>query len=823
MHSTTQAHRHVAKTALVRFTPSPIVMAVHLALLAIGLQAGVTFAADKNTVNSSTANAEVRSVNVAAGPLGRALASFATARGILLSFDSSMTDGKSSTGLHGNYSLHSGFAELLKGSGLQLAIKADGNYTLQVSPDIVVGTSAATTLPTVNVTASAENAWGPAHGLVAHRSATATKTDTPLIETPQSIAVVTADQMTLMKAQTLEDALAYTAGLVTVAGYSSSFDQFTSRGFTIGDDSGSIYRDGLKLSGTSWASGQQEPYGLERVEFLKGASSVLYGASSPGGIVNTVTKRPNGETLREVNLEVGNLNHRQLAADLGGKLTQDGDWSWRLTALARDEDTGVDYIPNNSRYIAPALKWQPSAATSLTLLTHYQEKETAYRYPLPMVGTLLPSPFGKLPSDRFVGEPDFDEQKTTQYSLGYVFEHAFSDNVKLRHSARYLDSRATVRFTTVFDNSDPTAISRGAVTEYERTTGFSTDTSLEYKLQTGAVKHTILGGIDYSRYSPESIWYLSSVDDLNLYNPVYGSAIGPRSQLNSLSDKSVITRVGAYLQEQMKINDKWVVLLGGRQDWAKQRTSPYFGATNYESESDKAFTGRAGLVYLADNGLAPYFSYSESFEPKNGQNELGKRFKPTTGKQYEVGVRFQPKDSDLLLSASLYELTQQNVVTSDASVFPTLSRQVGEVRSRGLELEAKGKVTRNLSVIAAYAYTDAETTRSLVVDEVGNRTANVPRNQVSIWGDYNFAAYGLTGLRAGLGARYLSSTRDGSTNSPTIPGYTLFDALVVYEDGEWRYSLNIKNLTDKEYLNCSFGDCTYGEPRKVIAAVTKRW
>jgi iron complex outermembrane recepter protein len=759
--------------------------------------------------------------NIPAGTLDQVLNRYASAAGVLLSADAALTQGKQSPGLKGSYTAAEGFAKLLGEHQLEAVVGNNGSYSLRPVRSAM--------LPEVKVTAAEENAWGPVYGYAAKRSATGTKTDTPLIETPQSIAVVTADQMNALKAQTLEDALSYTAGIVSNAGYSSSFDQFISRGFKIGDDSGNIYRDGLKLSGTSWASGQQETYGLERVEFLKGASSVLYGAASPGGIINTVSKRPTGDKIREVNIQAGNMSHRQLAADIGDKLNEDGSLSWRLVALARDENTGTDYVPNDSRYFAPSLKWQPSADTSLTVLANYQERKTAYRYGLPAVGTLIRSPWGKIPSNRFIGEPGFDRQENTQIGIGYVFEHAFSEQTSIRHSLRYIDSEADVRFTSPLGGLDPIGRSytgRTPIQEYERTSGFSTDTSITHKAQTGAVSHTLLGGLDYSRYKPESEWHVNpfGFPDLDLYAPVYGASPGTLSPYAPLSNKQDLIRTGVYFQDQMKIADKWVLLLGGRKDWTENKLSRYFGAENYASEKADKFTGRAGAVYLADNGFAPYVSFSQSFEPQAGTDRHRNPFKPTTGEQYEMGLRYQPKNADYLISASVFNLTQQNILTPDPAN-PTLFKvQTGEARSRGFELEAKGRLGRYANVLAAYAYTKAEITESNEPGMVGQRMANVPRNQFSLWGDYQMAQFGLPNLKLGLGTRYIGSTEDVQGTGAKVPSYTLFDAMASYDiSSTWRLSLNARNIGDKEYLSCSGALCLYGEPRKVILAATLRW
>jgi iron complex outermembrane recepter protein len=297
------------------------------------------------------------------------------------------------------------------------------------------------TLPVIRTTAKRddETATGPVYGYVAKRSATGTKTDTPILETPQSVSVVTKEQVDALKSQNLTDALGYTAGISRLEGYDRTTDNFMIRGFEAYAGGGSFYRDGLKYTPNLY-DGQQEPYGLERIEILKGASSVLFGNAAPGGIVNTVSKMPTLDPLHELNLEFGNNRRKQLSGDFSGALTEDGAWSYRLTGLVRDSNSFVDHVPDDRVYIAPALTWRPSSQTSLTLLAHYQRNRTAYVYGLPAEGTLYTNVNGQIPSSRFVGEPDFDKYDGEIKSAGYLFEHTLSEGLKIRSSLRHVSA-----------------------------------------------------------------------------------------------------------------------------------------------------------------------------------------------------------------------------------------------------------------------------------------------------------------------------------------------------------------------------------------------
>jgi iron complex outermembrane receptor protein len=792
--------------------------------IAQGLALGLLAAAGSAQAAEPPSQAQTaarKTYAIPAGGLEGVLNRFGRESGTLLSFPAALTAGLQSEGLNGAYTVPEALQHLLRGTGLAPAAQGNGSYTL-VKRSEASNAAPEATLPQVTVNGVAESATGPAGGYAAKRSASATKTDTAIVETPQAIAVITAEQLAILKPTSLGAAIAYTPGIVADAGYSNSFDVFYSRGFRLSDTSGGIYRDGLKFGGAGWASGQQETYGLERIELIKGAASVLYGAAAPGGVLNTVTKRPGADMVNEVRASGGTLGRRELAADLGGAIG--GEWSWRVTGVARNDGTQIDHIPNNGRYLAPALKWQPSAATSLTLMAYLHERRTAYQYPLPAEGTLLPSPYGQLPRGRFIGEPGFDRQDASQHGLSYLFEHAFSGQTRLRHGVRYVESKNHVLFTGLegADESNPRLQYRTAYDEWERTSGVSSDTSIEHRWTAGGLAHTTLAGIDHARHKPESEWSIASIGSLDIFAPAYGAQPGEMTQVAPYSTRAKATRTGLYVQDQMKLGERWVFLLGGRHDWARDASSLLAGAPKWSSESSEAFTGRAGAVYLAENGLAPFASFSQSFEPQSGTDAAGARFKPTRGEQVELGVRWQVPDTGLLLSASAYRLTQQNLVTSDPRQ-PALRLQTGEVRADGVELEAKGRVNKHVNVIASYAYTDARTTRSLRPNDIGMRQPSMPQHQAALWSDVALAAVGLHGVKAGLGARYTGTTIDVRGTGAKVPSSTVLDALLGYESGQWHASLNFSNLANRGTLACSYGSCAYGEGRRVTATVGYLW
>lgn len=396
--------------------------------------------------------------------------------------------GLSSRAVNGRLTSEQALRELLAGTSLEAIRMNNGGFAIR-RPAV-----SGATLPTVNVTDS-ETAAGPVQGYVARRSSTGTKTDTPILETPQSITVIGAQEIETLKSQSLQDALGYAAGVTRAEGLDRTSDSLYLCGFrTTG-----MYRDGSLFTANIY-DGRQEPYGLERIELLKGASSVIFGSVSPGGVVNTVSKRPTTEKIRELNIDVGSFGRRQVSGDFAGALDDEGKWSYRLVALKRDSDSFIDRVPDDRTYVAPSLKWQPDANTSLTLLAEVQKDRTTYVYGLPAYGTLLPNINGQIPRNRFIGEAGRDKFDLDRYSIGYLFEHAFSEKLKLRNSMRYYNAKSSY-FST--DGWGLSADQRSVVERYyqprwDRSSAFVTDTSLQYQLDQGRVKHTMLVGFDYA-------------------------------------------------------------------------------------------------------------------------------------------------------------------------------------------------------------------------------------------------------------------------------------------------------------------------------------
>ncbi|WP_241024738.1 TonB-dependent siderophore receptor [Burkholderia sp. Ac-20365] len=699
------------------------------------------------------------------------------------------------------------------------------------STDTPASTSGAQ-LPEVKISAQRDNpAVGAADGYVPVTATTATKTDTPLIETPQSVSVVTRDQMTDQNVQSVPEALRYTAGVVSEirGGSAAGAPYLFSRGFYLEQ-----FLDGSRLPSDvsfGYAIPSFDPYGLERIDVLHGPSSVLYGQANPGGVANLVSKQPTTTPVHEVFFTTGSHNRVEGGFDLGGALTPDGTLSYRLTAAATDVDTQVNDTKQKHVYIAPAITWKPDQDTTLTVLAKYQrDPDVGYYNFVPALGSLYDTPNGKISSHTNLGDPNFDSHSKTQASIGYEFEHHFNPVWTFRQNLRYTYVRDD--FSNVFANGfasgSDTELNRYSFFNDESAKFFTVDNQAQAKFSTGAVAHTVLMGFDYQRVLYRETVGLGAAPQLNPFAPVYQPIATPAA----FSDDNIrMKQFGLYAQDQIAWG-KWRFLIGGREDWASSDDNNPL-TQSVTSQSERAFTWRAGLVYLFDNGFAPYASFAKSFDPQAGVLADGSAAKPTTARQYEVGVKYQPPGYNSFITASAFDLNERNVLTSDLA-HPGFSDQAGQVRARGFELEGHASLTNNLNIVASYTYLSNVTTESndttTTIDGAttslqGKTPWGIPRHLASAWLDYTLHGGTLRGLGFSGGVRYLGASYDQS-NSIRVPSVTLIDAAIHYDTGaHWLFSVNGTNLFNRQYVSTCFSAaaCTYGDGVEVLATARYRW
>lgn len=676
-----------------------------------------------------------------------------------------------------------------------------------------------------------ESVTSPLQGYVAKESAAGTKTATPLRKTPQSISVITREQMDDQAAASVADALSYSSGVLTnYRGNSNRNDEIIARGFRYAPK----FLDGLSygLSGQAGAAGQIDPWLLERVEMIHGPASVLYGQVNPGGIVAMTSKRPIAQSIHKVQLSTGNQHLGEAAFDFGGKLNDDNTLFYRLNGIA---STKHEFVKDNKQQrmaIAPAITWLPNADTSFTLLTMYQnEPKAGYRNFLPASGTLKESSAGFIPYDFNVSDPSFNEAKREQTSIGYIFEHNLSDNVSFTQNLRYSNMDESYKYLVyTFDADNDHSINRRPQHDKIKSKELGLDNQLKATFETGNIAHTVLGGLDYKWSDVDNKLWRDSGDQyiLDWANPTRIS-INESDLTLTTSTRKKLDQVGVYLQDQLEWN-QWNLLLSGRHDWSEVRTQDRTDNSQTQQNDDK-FTGRAGLLYAFDNGISPYVSYSTSFEPNLNSGAPGTDpFKPTTGEQTEVGVKYQPVGWDAVFTVSAFDITQKNITAYNSVT--GYNEQIGKVRSKGIETEAHAQITPEIKLLAAYTYTDAVTKESSITQRIGHSPSSIPRHAASAWGSYTFLDGVLSGFTLGSGVRYTGTAPADEIGVDKVPHYTLYDAMAKYELGEAANSLrgttlqlNVNNIADKHYVaSCSNESaCFYGSGRTIVASVSYSW
>ncbi|MES2196010.1 MAG: TonB-dependent siderophore receptor [Pseudomonadota bacterium] len=674
-----------------------------------------------------------------------------------------------------------------------------------------------------------ENPQGPVNGYVANRSLTGTKTNTPLREIPQSISVVGAEQIRDQKPQTFDQILRYTPGVSGEQfGADTRNDWFILRGFRAQQDA--FFLDGMSLFSTGFATWKLQPFGLERVEVLRGPSSVLYGGGSPGGVVNAVSKMPQAEPIRYIEAGINSYGNRYTSFDFGGRAIlppNSGTLDYRFIGTLKGGGTQVDFAQDDSYFFAPSVTYRPDLDTRITILAQASRDRTNGNNWLPYEGSVTAAPFGRISTKLFTSEPGQDFVRRDQAMIGYQFEHDFSNYLTLRQNARY--AKVNVNINSYIGANYigfPPVPASATLQRYRFLTNDSAelatvDTQLQGRFSTGAISHTVLAGLDYKKYRLDD-WQASAfpAGPLNVLNPVYGSftPIAGPPYLNRVLDQQ---QIGIYLHDQMKL-DRFTFVVSGRQDWVDtqnfDRQGPYLSR-----DSGKA-TGRAGLIYAADYGISPYISYATGFNPVIGTTAAGQFFTPEESKQVEVGAKWEPAGFNGSLNVAWFDLRKTNALTVDPNnIFAQV--QNGEVTSRGIELSVVNNLTREFKMVGSVSSYDLYISRDPNAALLGKRPVAIPTVTASLWGDYTFQSGPLSGFGFGGGVRYVGESFADQANTLAVPARGLADAVLHYEYQQWRAALNVTNIADKIFVSSCDGvsSCFYGERRKATLSLAHRW
>jgi len=775
---------------------------------------------------------QLRSYNLPAAPLASTLNQIASGAGLVLAIEPGLVAGKTSAAVHGQFDAAGALRQALAGSGLQLVQTSAGTFTLIAAPE---GTLA---LPDTNVNAAgdSESAWGPTQGFRATRTAAGTKTDTALAEIPRSVSVATRDQMQDRAVQNLDDAVRYMPGVIASSyGSDSRAEWLKVRGFEP-----TQFLDGLPLPKGSYTMPKMETWDLERVALLRGPASSVYGQTPPGGLLDMVSRRPEAEASHEIQAQVGSYNRKQISFDSTGPIDDEGTLLYRVSGVIRDSGTTIDHVDDKRYNIAPSLTWNIDSDTKLTFLSQFTRDDTGITSQfLPLQGTKLSTPAGTVKYHENLGDPDWEFYDKTYYALGYSFEHRFNDVWQFRQNLRYTKSDLSFQGITAGGYygsvSDDGTVQRGANIVNEDINQFAIDNNFQADFDTGSVKHTLLLGLDHQRVNTNYKWLYGAAPASNIITPIYGQDFSNVSYTAYNNYDQKLRDTGVYLQDQMAL-DNWRLTLGGREDFLHVGSKFYNAGGATDTRRDNAFTGNAALSYVFDSGFTPYISYAESFQPEAGGNN-GAAFRPSTGKQYEVGLKYQPPGTDMLFTAAAYDLTRENIVVTDTL---GTSTPVGEAKVRGFELEAVGNVNENLKLTAAYTYANSKMTKVTNPLDKNRPLPLTPENSASAWADYTWRTGLLEGFGIGFGVRYVGATdnvaigslayvRDKSDGHSS--DYTVYDAAVHYDLGQISNSLkgaslsvNANNVFDKEYIaTCDGFYCYYGDRRNVLASVNYKW
>ncbi|WLI75599.1 TonB-dependent siderophore receptor [Kosakonia sp. H02] len=678
----------------------------------------------------------------------------------------------------------------------------------------------------ISVSALAQESTNDTVVVTSQMQSGATKLETPDIETPQAVSIVTRQQYEEQGATSVRQAVSYTPGVYSnQIGASNRFDYIVLRGFSDGSLD-NVYLDGLKMMGdtNSHSSLVIDPWFLDSVEVVRGPASVLYGRSSPGGIVALNSRKPSFDPGGEVKLFAGNNNQRGAAFDVTGPVDDNDRVAVRLTGMTRYADSQFDHLKEQRYAIAPSLTWRITDRTRLELMAYlHRDPEGGSHSGLPYEGTVIPHAGGKISNTFFEGEDQYDKYDRRENMVGYNFEHAFESGWSVRQKVRYLRTKVDLNQVYAAGWLNDTELNRGYSGSDESLSAITLDNQIDGSIDTGIVNHRLLFGVDYQRRNNNVTASYGSFPAIDAFNPVYGA--DPLSISVYSREKHKLEQTGIYLQDQMSL-DRWRLTLGGRHDQVKITNDNKIGDTHDTLEQNH-FSSRAALMYLFDSGFAPYVSYSTAFTPTSFTDEAGKILKPMKGKQWEAGLKFQPEGSQTMYSASVYRINQENIATKVEPTDPY--RSIGEIESEGVELEAVGQLTENLRLQAAYTYNDIRYKKSSA-DEQGKRAVYAPRNQASAWLSYDVKAGALNGLTVGSGVRYVNGITSDRQNTHTLPSYTLVDLAVGYDLTNVGLTglsaqVNVNNLTDKRYVAAcnSLSYCYFGAERSIVGSLSYRF
>ncbi len=636
------------------------------------------------------------------------------------------------------------------------------------------------------------------------------KVATNMHDTPALVSVITEKEINQRNATTTEEILQYSPGLVTdYYGSDDRNDYFMIRGYQA-----TTYRDGMTLG--SMRGVREDPYAYERVEVIRGANSTLFGPADPGGSVNFVTKRPKFENFGNTYVSYGSFDNKEIGLDFGDTLNESETVAYRFTTKIKDSDLEYDYSKDNSQFVMGGITWQPSVQTTATLIIDYLGRDTTPNsggYPLD----------GEYDRTDFYGEPDYNKHDVERTNITAQITHNFDNGISLSGNLRYSKLEDDFGYVYLYDyegrtGSDIARYYFGTDTQSEQLIG---NTIVQYDASFDRIDSSTLIGLEYRDASTQdSSLYGSdkvSVSSIDIDNPSY-TGITTTGAVDSMTDQNETTK-SIFLQQNLALDDRYIIALGVRHDFMDLSSRNVL--TSVDSSDDFSETSfRAAFTFKVSDEWSTYISQVESVAPPS----IG--VKPERGEQLEAGVKFASLNMNALFSAAVYDLEKNDVTMAIVQDDGTIQKEtIGETRVRGLDLEIKAEITDSFNVTGGYSYMKSEVVRgsNSYSGEVydGNEFATAPNHSASLWGYYTLP---MKTMDIGLGTRYVGTYFFDAANTSKSEAAMLFDAAFAYRISESaQLSLNVHNLTDKQYVVGS-GTANYYNPgRSFNASLNYSW
>lgn len=788
-------------------TPSRTVKTRAKHSAAIGLLplclSGLALAAPSGTHAETPAAGSTRSFNIAPQPLYSALSALAEQSGVQFVYNSALVKGVGSPGVSGRYSLEGALKRLLAGSGIGYRVNGSNTVTLEKSAKIEPQSAA--TMQPVTVIGKTNLDPDDPYNLSYTRTNTslATKTDTPIMETPASIQVVNKAVLHDQQSYRLQDAIKNVSGVQSYHSYGGDHEQFVMRGFL---QSTVNYRNGIRIPFTKF-----DLANVERVEVIKGASAMMYGFGDPGGLISTVTKQPSSTPYYSVEQRFGSYDFYRTEASATGPVSKEHGLNYRLDMSYLDTGSFRQNMGNDRIFFAPTLSWEATPDTKFTLSYEYFDENNAYDYGIPAVGNQL----ARIPiSKTFVGRSDL-RNSTTNNLVDFRIDHRVNDQVKLNAGVvssqyeKYWQGFYTGRVNETPGNSFGNA-ARSYWFSPENAESLTAWVNGTFDFETYGVRHKLLLGGEYYNSQLKYDGASGTVDTINIFNPNIAAVSDAQlSQIRSapynFSVNTENTSKAIYFQDQMTFWDKLHVMGGFRYDWVdRTQDLSWWAPAGKDARNDDVVSPRVGIVYQPVEWLSLFGSFTESFGPANDYDNGGaKLYDLFDATQFEGGVKTQFFDGKLNASVAYFDLERTQFFQDPNSNLINMQVPV-KGSSKGVELDVQGQLYEGLSVIGTYAYTDAKITDDVTAPaNIGNRLPFAPSHQGSAWLKYDFDDELLKGFSVGAGV-YVSGRRYGdAANSYFDRSYARLDLMAAYKrklgDVNLTTQVNVNNVNDAEY------------------------